>query len=183
MLVEPKLLYGFPVDSFHVEENTVRNNESLSDILSGRGVSSLLIDRIARLPTSVFDLRKMKVGNDYAVFYSRDSLRTPRYFVYSESLVNYYQYRLSIDSCSVTPGKNEVTTDRKVATGTINSSLWNAMKENNLDPMLAIHLSDLFQWSIDFFAIQKGDYFTVLYDEDYVKGEKIGIGRIHAALF
>lgn len=183
LLVEPKLLYGLPVDSFHVEENNVRRNESLSDILTERGVSSLMIDRIAHLPSTVFDLRKMKVGNAYALFYSRDSLRILRYFVYSEDPVKYYQYELSFDSCKVIPGKNEVTTERKIATGTISSSLWNAMKENDLDPMLAIHLSDLFAWSIDFFAIQKGDHFTVLFNQDYVKGEKIGIGLIHAAIF
>jgi murein DD-endopeptidase MepM/ murein hydrolase activator NlpD len=183
LLVEPKLLYGLPVDSFHVEENNVRMNESLSDILSDRGVSAQVIDRIAHLPASVFDLRKMKVGNDYALFYSRDSLRTPLYFVYSENPVNFYLYSLSFDSCKVSAGKNEVTTERKMASGVINSSLWNAMKENNLDPMLAIQLSELFAWTIDFFAIQKGDYFKVLYDVDYVKGEQIGIGKIHAALF
>ncbi len=183
LLAEPKLLYGLPVDSFHVEENNVRMNESLSDILTDRGVSSQVIDRIAHLPTSVFDLRKMKVGNDYALFYSRDSLRTPLYFVYSENPVNYYLYCLSFDSCKVIAGKNEVTTERKIATGAINTSLWNAMKENNLDPMLAIQLSELFAWTIDFFAIQKGDNFTVLYDQDFVKGEKIGIGKIHAAIF
>ncbi len=183
LLVEPKLMYGLPVDSFHVEENNVRANENLSDILTDRGVSAQVIDRIAHLPTSVFDLRKMKVGNDYAVFYSRDSLRKPLFFVYSENMVNYYTYNLTLDSCKVIPGKNELTTERKVASGTINSSLWNAMKENNLDPMLAIQLSDLFAWSIDFFAIQKGDHFTVLYDQDYVKGEKLGIGTIHAAVF
>lgn len=183
LLVEPKLLFGLPVDSFHVEENNVKANESLSDILTDRGVSSMVIDRIAHLPSSVFDLRKMKKGNEYAVFYSRDSLRNPLYFVYSEDDVNYYQYQLSFDSCNVIHGKNEVTTERKIVTGTINSSLWNAMKENNLDPMLAIHLSDLFAWTIDFFAIQKGDHFTVLYNQDYVKGEKIGIGLIHAAIF
>lgn len=183
LLVEPKLLFGLPVDSFHVEENYVRSSESLSDILTDRGVSSQVIDRIAHLPSTVFDLRKMKVGNDYAVFYSRDSLRQPLYFVYAENLVNYFQYNLTLDSCKVIPGKNEVITERKVAAGSINSSLWNAMKENNLDPMLAIRLSDLFAWSIDFFAIQKGDHFTVLYDQEYVKGEKIGIGMIHAAVF
>jgi murein DD-endopeptidase MepM/ murein hydrolase activator NlpD len=183
ILTEPKLMYGLPVDSFHVEENNLRMNESLSDILTDRGVSSQVIDRIAHLPSSVFDLRRMKVGNDYAVFYSKDSLRTPLYFAYSENPVNYYLYRLSFDSCKVVAGKNEVTSERKVATGVINSSLWNAMKENNLDPMLAIQLSELFAWTIDFFAIQKGDHFTVIYDQDYVKGEPIGTGKIHAAVF
>lgn len=183
LIVEPKLLYGLPVDSFHVEENNLRMNESLSDILSERGVSSLVIDRLAHLPTSVFDLRKMKVGNDFAIFYSHDSLRTPRYFAYSENPVNYYVYNLTYDSCKVVAGKNEVITERKIAAGVINSSLWNSMKENNLDPNLAIQLSELFAWTIDFFAIQKGDYFSVIYDQDIVKGEKIGIGKIHAAVF
>ena len=183
ILSEPKLLYGLPVDSFHVEENNLKMNESLSDILTDRGVSPQIIDRIAHLPSSVFDLRRMKVGNDYVVFYSRDSLRTPLWFAYSENQVNYYLYKLSFDSCKVIAGKNEVTTERKIASGVINSSLWNSMKENNLDPMMAIQLSELFAWSIDFFAIQKGDYFTVIYDQDFVKGEKIGIGKIHAAIF
>jgi murein DD-endopeptidase MepM/ murein hydrolase activator NlpD len=183
ILAEPKLLYGLPVDSFHVEENSLKMNESLSDILTDRGVSSQVIDRIAHLPASVFDLRKMKVGNNYALFYSNDSLRKPLYFAYSENPVNYYLYNLTFDSCKVVAGKNEVKTERKTATGIINSSLWNAMKENNLDPMMAIQLSELFAWTIDFFAIQKGDYFTVIYDQDFVKGEKIGIGNIHAAIF
>lgn len=183
LLSEPKLLYGLPVDSFHVEENNIRANESLSDILTNRGVSSRVIDCIAHLPAATFDLRKMKAGNDYALFYSRDSLRIPLYFVYSEDPITYYTYRLSLDSCRVTAGKNEVEIERKTASGTINSSLWNAMKESNLDPMLAIRLSDIFAWSIDFFAIQKGDNFTVLYDQESVKGEKIGIGMIHSAVF
>jgi hypothetical protein len=183
VFAEPRLLYNLPADSFHVEENTIRANESLSDILSDRGVSSQVIDRIAHLPGSVFDLRKMRVGNNYAVFYSKDSVRTPIYFVYSENPVNYYTYRLDFDSCSVVAGKNEVSTERKIASGVISSSLWNAMKENNLDPMMAIHLQELFAWTIDFFAIQKGDHFKVIYDQDYVKGELLGIGKIHAAVF
>jgi murein DD-endopeptidase MepM/ murein hydrolase activator NlpD len=183
ILTEPKLLYGLPVDSFHVEENNLRMNESLSDILTDRGVTPRVIDRIAHLPAAVFDLRRMKVGNDFAIFYSKDSLRIPLYFAYSENPVNYYLYRLSFDSCKVIAGKNEVTTKRKIASGVINSSLWNSMKENNLDPMLAIQLSELFAWTIDFFAIQKGDHFTVIYDQDFVKGEPIGTSKIHAAVF
>jgi murein DD-endopeptidase MepM/ murein hydrolase activator NlpD len=180
---EPKLLYGLPADSFHVEENRVRLNESLSDILSDRGVSSLVTDRIAHLPSSVFDLRRMKAGNDYALFYSKDSVRTPLYFVYAENQVNYYTYRLNFDSCSVIAGKNEVTTERKIVTGVISSSLWKSIQENNLDPMMAIFLQDIFAWTIDFFAIQKGDHFSVIFDQDYVKGEPLGIGTIHAAVF
>lgn len=182
-IAEPELLYGLPVDSFHVEENTVSRNENLSDILISRGVSAVSIDKIARNSVPVFDVRKMKVGNDYAVFYSTDSARVPMYFAYREDPVHYYLYELNSDSLKVKAGQYEVESRRKVSSGVITSSLWDAMKANNLDPMMAIQLSEIYAWSIDFFGIQKGDRFKVIYDEDFVKGETIGTGRIHAALF
>src|ERR1035437_8351109 len=70
---EPKILYGLRPDSFHVEENFVGTNESLYDILSERGVSAQVIDQIAHNSLPTFDVRKMKVGNRFTVFYSPDS--------------------------------------------------------------------------------------------------------------
>jgi murein DD-endopeptidase MepM/ murein hydrolase activator NlpD len=180
---EPELLYGLPVDSFHVEENSVERNQNLSDILLSRGVSPIAIDKIARNSNAVFDVRKMKVGNDYAVFYSKDSLREPLYFVYREDPVHYYLYELSGDSLKVKAEQYEMESRRSVSSGVITSSLWKTLEENNLDPMMAIRLSEIYQWTIDFYGIQKGDWFKVIYDEDFVKGESIGTGKIHAALF
>lgn len=180
---EPELLYGLPIDSFHVEENNVLKNENLSEILLSRGVSAVAIDKIARNSVSVFDVRKMKVGNDYAVFYSSDSTRIPLYFAYREDPIHYYLYELNSDSLKVQAGQYEVESRRKVSSGVITSSLWDAMKESNLDPLMAIQLSEIYAWSIDFFGIQKGDHFRVIYDEDFVKGESIGTGKIHAAIF
>jgi len=44
-------------------------------------------------------------------------------------------------------------------------------------------MSDIYQWSIDFYGIQKGDKFRVIYEENYVNGKSIGIGRIFASQF
>jgi len=49
--------------------------------------------------------------------------------------------------------------------------------------MLALELSDIFAWTIDFFAIQKGDRFRVIYDEQFVDSTSIGIGEIYAVQF
>jgi murein DD-endopeptidase MepM/ murein hydrolase activator NlpD len=57
------------------------------------------------------------------------------------------------------------------------------MKESNISPLLAVELSDIYAWTIDFFAIQKGDRFTVIYDEDFVAGESIGLRKIYSASF
>ena len=177
-----KLLFGLPVDSFHIEESTVSRNQNLSDILIDRGVSTSDIDQIAKNSLPVFDVRRMRAGHKYTVFYSKDSSRNPKFLAYENNSVEYYLYSLT-DSLNVISGKHEVISKRQIMSGVIHSSLWNAMKENNISPLLAVELSDIYAWSIDFFGIQKGDQFTVIYDEDFVDGTSIGLGKIYASSF
>ena len=179
---EPKMLFGLRADSFHIEDSWVAPNQNLSNILIDRGVSAQSVDQIAKNSVAVFDVRKMKAGNRYSMFYSKDSKRTPIYMVYQNNGVDYYIYSLT-DSLKVLPGKHEVISKRQKVSGVITSSLWNAMKDNNLSPLLAIELSDIYAWTIDFFGIQKGDQFTVIFDEDFVNGESIGLGKIYTASF
>ncbi|MDR2911400.1 MAG: peptidoglycan DD-metalloendopeptidase family protein [Bacteroidales bacterium] len=178
----PTLKYGIPVDSFILNEGTVANNQYLSQILNNYGVSLGKIDSIAKKSLHVFDVRKIKTGQKYTVFQTTDSLKKAQYFVYENSPVEFFVFEL-FDSLRIYRGEKEVQTVSCIASGTIKSSLWNAMKDNNLDPMLAIDLSNIYAWTIDFFAIQKGDRFRVAFDEIYVDSVRIGIGEIHAAEF
>lgn len=180
---EPKILYGLRPDSFHVEESFVDRNENLSGILIERGVSTQTIDEIAHNSLPTFDVRKIKAGNRFTAFYSPDSTRMLRYLVYENNAIDYYVFDLTSDPSKVTAGKKDVISKRRIATGVIRSSLWNAMKENNMSPMMAIELSEIYAWTIDFFAIQKGDRFKVIYDEDFIGEESIGIGKIYSASF
>jgi len=50
-------------------------------------------------------------------------------------------------------------------------------------PELAIKLSQIFAWQIDFYHLQKGDSFKVIYDELYVDDKFFAIGTIKAAHF
>jgi len=57
------------------------------------------------------------------------------------------------------------------------------MVATDTDPMLAVELSEIFAWSIDFFGIQEGDRYKVLYEESYVDSLSVGIDRILGAWF
>jgi murein DD-endopeptidase MepM/ murein hydrolase activator NlpD len=141
-----------------------------------------IIDRIARQSKEVFDVRKIRRGNKYSVFQTPDSMAQARYFIYENSATDYYVFEL-FDSLRVYRGEKEIETQLRTGHGEIQSSLWNTMKDNGLDPMLALRLSDIFAWSIDFYAIQKGDRFRVVYDEMFVDSVSIGIGNIYAVQF
>jgi len=179
---EPVLMYGIPVDSFVIEDNTVKRNEFLASILLQYDIPYKTIDDLAKKSKEIFDVRKIKVGNPYYMFLSPDSLHSAKYFVYEIDKINYVVYDLS-DSLYIKAGQKEVRHEKKTATGIITSSLWNAMSESNTSPLLALQLSDIYAWTVDFFGIENGDYFKVMYTEDFVDSTSVGISSIEAALF
>lgn len=179
---EPVKRYSFPVDSFHVVTGTVGHGQHLGSILGSYGVNLGTIDTLAKKSVGIFDLRKIREGNNYTLFQSRDSLKKPRFFVYEISPVHYVVYGLC-DSLHVFAGQKEVRYELRMVQGVIESSLWNAMKASKLDPMLALKMEEVYAWTIDFFGLQKGDRFRLVYDEICVDSVTVGINMIHAAQF
>ncbi len=74
---------------------------------------------------------------------------------------------------------------RKVqATAEIGSSLFLAAQKAHLPENITMELAGIFGWDIDFaLDIRKGDRFTVVYEELFLDGDRIGTGDILAAEF
>ena len=174
--------YGLAIDSFYIITGKVRRNQTLGTILNSYGVSHDTIHKLDISSAGVFDVRKIRMGNPYKVFCSRDTAHRVLYFVYEHTPVDYVMFSLK-DSIWVSRQEKEVLLREREASGTITSSLWNTMIDNELDPILAFELSEIYAWSIDFFGLQKGDGFKVYYDEQFVDSNYIGPGKIHGAVF
>lgn len=68
--------------------------------------------------------------------------------------------------------------------GEINSSLYESLVEKGASPELTMRLADIYAWSIDFFRIQEGDHYKVIYEEQFIDDSiSVGVGRILAADF
>lgn len=178
----PKILFGINIDSLKVFEGSVRKDQNLSDILSGYGVDFVTIDALAKHTRHIFDVRKIRYGNKYFVFAENNTSQKAQYFIYEISPIDYVVFNLGEDLKALRRQK-EVKVSVDTAVGVINSSLWNAMIDNHCDPNLANELSEIYAWTIDFFGIQKGDNYKVIYESQWVDGKRIGIGKILAANF
>src|SRR5665648_1291380 len=110
---EPKLLYGLPADSFHIEESTVERNQNLSDILIERGVTAQAVDQLAKNSVSVFDVRKMKTGNQYTIFYSKDEARSPLFLAYQNNSCLLYTSDAADEEDSVDLGGRRIIKKKK----------------------------------------------------------------------
>jgi murein DD-endopeptidase MepM/ murein hydrolase activator NlpD len=181
----PQTIYEINPEGYEIHTGTVGRNETLADILLEHDVSLTEIYNISMLPDSLLDERKMRRGNSYAFFSPADSIApsSTSYFVYEKDPLNYVRVGIAPDSIWAENSAKPVETRIEFASGTIESSLWESMLDRGFNPMLAIELSEIFAWSIDFFGIQQGDQYKVMYQESFVDSQSIGISRVMGAWF
>ncbi len=177
--------YGLSIDSFYIEQGKIANDQTFSMLLQEYNVPYSTVLQLVDKAEGVVNLKKLRKGKPFKAFCRNDSTKELQYLIYENSPEEYIKFQLS-DSIIVTEEKRPVIIKEKSASGQISTSLWNTMKANNLDPELANKLSEIYAWSIDFFGLQKGDEFRIIYEEkwtDDLDKKCIGLGTIKAAIF
>lgn len=175
--------FGIPTETFEIACKKIGKKELLSTILLRNHIPYPTIDKIVKKSDGVFDVRHIIPGKRYSIFTDKnDPSQKAKYFVYERDEINYVVVNLD-DTVDVYAGKNDVEIRKKSVAGIINASLYMTLKEQGVTPLLTYELADLFAWQIDFHRIQKGDRFKVIYEEKYVNGKAVGIGKIDAAQF
>lgn len=174
--------FGFPLSKYDTQEGTIGRGEFFNNLMIKLGATSQEAYALAEASKGVYDLKSIRVGNGYKAFYTQEEDPKLSYLIYEESKTRYLLFSLK-DSVYVQIIDREVQTKLRSGTAVINSSLWNDVISAGMNPLLALRLSDIYAWSIDFFGLQKGDSFSVLYDELYVGDKFLDIGTIYAATF
>lgn len=174
------LLYGLPVTGYRIETNAVKRNEFLSDILQRYQVDLPSISILANKSKAIFDVRKIGAGHDYTVF--ADDTGRAAYFIYQPNPIDYVVYDLR-DSIAIHKGQKAVDTRIETVSGTIQSSLYETLEANGASPDLAVQLAEIYGWAVNFYRINRGDWFKLVYERKYVEGNPVGPGRIQSAVF
>ena len=175
--------YGVDVTDLIESENTISPGHSLSNILLSSGADANSINNLNLIPDSILNSRKINAGNKYTIYNVNDSAHTLRYFVYHKSKQDFVVLEFLEDTILASIFSKPAISKKRVSGAVITSSLWNAISDSELDINLALKLSDIYAWSIDFFGLQKMDSFIVYYSELYIDNEPIGIDSIYSAIF
>ena len=171
---------GFNPDSLRCVEGKVKSGQFFSNLFGSLGMSAQEAYNLAQSCESVFDVKILRVGNTYRAYYSSDDRL--EYMVYDRDRMHCVVF-----DCTEPYGawvyEKPVTRNEKYADVTINSSLWNDMLAADVSPLLILSLSDIYAWTVDFFGLQKGDRFRVLYQETECDGEVIAVDTVRYAVF
>jgi murein DD-endopeptidase MepM/ murein hydrolase activator NlpD len=180
-LVIPTIKYGFAIDTFSMDENTVKNGDVIGNILNENGVDAQIIHNIMADNQHIFKPSNFRVGEKYTLFKSLDG-KELEYLVYEPNVYHYFVFNFIV-SIGIKKIERPVTKKIKTTSGTIESSIWNAMAQQGSSPELIAKLEDALQWSIDFYHLQKGEKFKIVYESHNIEGKEIGAGLVLAAKY
>lgn len=172
---------GLSADQYSVERSRVSRHQTFSDLLTPHGVSYQTVVQLADAARPTFDVRDIKAGQPYQV-YVNPWLERPEFLVYQIDAVEYVVFDIRQPSESYR-GRREVEREWTMVEGHLEGSLYETLLANDTHPKLALRLSEVFAWQMDFFRIRAGDSFRILYEQRTVGGERIAPGKILAACF
>lgn len=182
----PKEIYefGYRLNDYKVIKDTIQRGESFGIILDRHHVFYPKINKIAGTIKDTFDVRRVRAGKPYMILAKKDSTEKAQIFIYKDSkavatvvdfqdsIIRAYKYRKPIK-----------VVEKEVA-GEIYSTLSEAMDSLHLNPNLTYDVADIYAWTLDFYKLQKGDQFKLIYEEKFIDDTTfVGYGKVKAALF
>ena len=161
---------------------TVEDGDTLDSILVAggltRGESAILNNEFGK----VLDLRRLRPGNIVRFHHTPDSaIDSVEMKVIGWGELD--AVRNGRGGFDVSQRQVQVTEVETAVAARIDSSLYEALRQAGEGPQLVQQLVDVFQWDIDFFALQRGDSFSVIVKKRFGGSDVLGYGPIVAARF
>ena len=168
------------LDSLSFEDGKVRNGQFFSTLLTSLGLSASESYNLTQACAPVFDVRTLRVGNAYKAYYGLDE--SLQYLVYERDRASRLIFKCQ-PPYHTWEYEKPVSVESRYADVTIENSLWVDMTNAGVSPNLILSLSDIYAWTVDFFGLQKGDRFRVLYEEKMCDGQVIAVDTVRYAIF
>lgn len=159
--------FGFNLEDFLVIRDTVKRGDSFGELMIQNKVDYPKIYKVSEEFRDTFDVRKIRAGKPYLILKSKDTTEGAQVFIYQNDLINYTVVDFR-DSVLAYKDRKRVKYVQKEAAGIIETSLSEAILDQGIDYNVTNDLSEIYAWTIDFFRLQKGDKFKVIYKEKYI---------------
>ncbi len=183
IVVEPDLRYGFDFNQYTAKQLKIKRGDTFGAILERNGIDYPQVYEILQSIKGDVNVRKLQIGKPYTLLYDKDSISTPKAFIYHPDALGYSVIQLR-DSVYGKQVSKPIRTVELEATGVIESSLYETMQNSGYNNMLTYFMADVYAWTIDFTRLDKGDRFKVIYTEKFVDDSiSVGIEKIKAAYF
>lgn len=172
--------FNLAIDGLIAVKDTIQPDETLSDILIPHQVSMQKIHEIEKKALNVFPLRDFRAGKELYIYAKWDSVETLKYFVYKIDEIDHVVFDLR-DSINIYKAQRPFTTKHVEAHGIITNGLIQDLDSLGFSSDVGFNTADVFESRIDFGLLQPGNTFHIVFEQRFIEGEPIDVGKIFTA--
>jgi len=161
---------------------TIQIGMSLSDILTRHNFSAAEIYLLREEAKPLYDLAKIKAGQEIRVFQSWEG--KVKCLEYDIDEKNFLQLRREEGKFKGEIKEIPYEIRLEMISGIIDDNLITAVNEQGERDYLALDLAERFAWDIDFYTdLRQGDSFKIIFEKRYLENKFVGYRNILAAEF
>ncbi|MDX2012770.1 MAG: M23 family metallopeptidase [Myxococcaceae bacterium] len=169
-------------DQAQVKNRRLEKNQTVAKALEAAGLDNATLSEVqGALMAAEFNFKRARAGDQLRLVFRHGVLDV---LDYRRNLLTEWQVRREGDR--YVGKKREIERERRVEVVelTVESSVWAAASAAGEKPEIAITLSDVFAWDIDFYRdVQKGDRMRAVIEKVVSKGRLIDYGTVLAATY
>lgn len=167
---------------FPWHDQTVKKGDSLSRLFKRAGLSATELQNFLSAAPEAKFLKRIYPGQ--IISFQFDDENNWQALRYQETRLKSTEIRKTGERYEIKEFVKKPEIRHRFASAKIDNSLFLAAQKAGISQTLTMELANIFGGVIDFiYDVRQGDSFTVLYEEQYLDGEKIGNGNILAAAF
>ena len=179
----PVYEFGFNLNDYNISRDTLKQGDTFGKLLENHQIGATEIHRIAEITKELINPRNFQVGKPYAFLFDKKTPDTAHSFIYQPNLVDYVVVHLA-DSVYAYTAQRKVSIKERAVAGSISNNLTVDAQEAGIGQQATYQLGQIFDYTVDFFRLQKGDVFKIIYDEKFVEDTiNAGVEKVKAAYF
>lgn len=161
--------FGITFNDYIVKIDTLQSGDTFSTILDGYELNNNSTFQVTEKIKDSFNLRSIRAGKPYYLFLNKKNKKDLKYFVYVKNRTNYLVVDFRDSTLLVQEKVRPSTIKRRTIAAEIEGSLSETLSREGVSAGVASKLAKIFEYSIDFFKIKKGDKFAITINERFIQ--------------
>ena len=177
--------FDFILNDYLVHRDTIRHKDNFVKVLKRHNYSQYKLQDLLNKVKDSFDYKNLKYKTGQPVLFLKDKKMPYRikHIVYEHNRIDYTIISL-VDSVVVINKSKPISFKQRTIAHLIESTLSSTLKKEGIDPKLTQKLAKIYEYSIDFFQIKKGNHFALTVTERFINDTLYdGIETLDACYF
>ncbi|MBN8566131.1 MAG: peptidoglycan DD-metalloendopeptidase family protein [Flavobacteriales bacterium] len=176
--------FGFTLNDFQVVQDTIKSGDTFGKLLESYNIGNFKVHEVTEQIKDSFNMRDIRVGKPITLLKAKEAPHQLQVFIYQKDNIHYSVVDFRDTIVKAYNKQKPITIKKRTIATAITGSLSETLNKNGVEAGVANNLAKIYEYSIDFFKIQKDDKFAVTMYEKFINDTVyVGVDRLESSFF